>query len=124
MNEQDRLVEVLPLRLDVDESDVDAIRRKMPELGDAADMVVLHEAPANLTMKLTAGGARREVRRQSEVANEVSQSGMAATRTPSIWWSRPVNTVTPIRANAAPSATLPPAPAQAKRALDATRPSA
>jgi hypothetical protein len=42
VNEQDRLVQVAPLRLGVDEGDVDAIRRKMPELGDAPEMSVLH----------------------------------------------------------------------------------
>ena len=35
MNEQDRLVQVAPLRLNVDEGDVDAIRREMPEVGDS-----------------------------------------------------------------------------------------
>ena len=42
MNEQDRLAEVAPLRLDVDERDVDAAGRKAPELGAAPDVLVPH----------------------------------------------------------------------------------
>ena len=42
MNEQDRLVQVAPLRRNIDEGDVDAGGRKMPERGDAPRVFVPH----------------------------------------------------------------------------------
>ena len=45
MNEQDRLTEIALSRRNVDERDIDAIRRKMLEFYDAANMCVLHGLP-------------------------------------------------------------------------------
>ena len=52
MNEQDRLVQVAPLRRDIDERDVDAVRRKMPELGDAPNVFVPHGRSSMLGSRL------------------------------------------------------------------------
>ena len=42
MNEQDRLVQVSPLRLGVDEGDVDPIRQKMLKFGGTRDLLFPH----------------------------------------------------------------------------------
>ena len=124
MNQQDRLAKASALRRNIDKGDLNAVRRKPRELGGPSDMFVPHRSSRRSGDEL--------YRPMSSMRSPASERGREGGEP--IWHRGDQNRLdlvveagqhdAPMRANAAPSANLPPTPAQAKRAFAVTRPSA